>query len=132
MGATKNDDEVMCVYCFCMAGLGEACSHIAALLFAAQTNIELKSQFTCTSLSCSQSFQSVPFAEITQIDFSSPVQKSKCLMKTTEPDSSFSASEVQQTEKRTPLVSKLNEEDKYASLKELYNLEAALYFITDC
>ena len=43
---TKNDGEVMCVH---MAGLGGACSHIATLLFAAQTNTELKSQIMCTS-----------------------------------------------------------------------------------
>jgi len=30
--ATKSDGEVVCAHCSCMAGLGEACSHIAALL----------------------------------------------------------------------------------------------------
>lgn len=99
--ATKNDGEVMCAHCSCMAGLGEACSHIAALLFAAQTNTELKTQFTCTSFPCSwlpPSFRSVPFAEIAQIDFSSASQKRKCLMKTSEASSS-SSDEFQQVKK---------------------------------
>ena len=55
-----------------MAGLGEACSHIAALLFAVETNAQLKTQFPSTSLLCTwllPSFQSVTFAEIAHIDF---------------------------------------------------------------
>ena len=72
----------------------------------------------CTSLPCSwlpPSFQSVPFAEIAQIDFSFPAQKCKCL---TEPDSSSNANEVQQAKKRT-LVSKPNKEDKNYFFEEL-------------
>ena len=30
---------ILCVHCNCMAGLGEACSHIAALLFAVEKHI---------------------------------------------------------------------------------------------
>ena len=51
--ATKENGEVLCGHCTCMAGLGEACSHIAAVLFAAQINTETKRQFTSTSLPCS-------------------------------------------------------------------------------
>ena len=97
--ATKNDGEVMCAHCSCMAGLGEACSHIAALLFAAQTNTELKGQFACTSLPCSwlpSSFRTVPFAEIAKIDFSSASQKRKRLMKNGEADGSSASDELQQ------------------------------------
>ena len=36
--ATKQQGEVLCTHCSCMASLGEACSHIVALLFAAETN----------------------------------------------------------------------------------------------
>ena len=50
--ATKQQGEVLCAHCTCMAGLGEACSHIAALLFAVETNTQLKSQFASTSLPC--------------------------------------------------------------------------------
>ena len=51
--ATKQQGEVLCAHCSCMVGLGEACSHIAALLFAAETNTQLKGQFASTSLPCS-------------------------------------------------------------------------------
>jgi len=63
-----------------MAGLGEACSHIAAVLFAAQINTETKHQFTSTSLPCSwlpPSFRTVKFDEISSIDFATPHQKRK-------------------------------------------------------
>ena len=63
-----------------MAGLGEACSHIAAVLFAAQINTETKHQFTSTSLPCSwlpPSFRTVKFDEISSINFVTPHQKRK-------------------------------------------------------
>ena len=34
--ATKENGQVLCGHCTCMAGLGEACSHVAAMLFAAK------------------------------------------------------------------------------------------------
>ena len=51
--ALNQTGEVMCAQCTCMAGIGEACSHIAALLFAAEANTQAKQQFTSTSLPCS-------------------------------------------------------------------------------
>ena len=33
-----------------MAGIGEACSHIAGVLFAAEANTQVKQQQSCTSL----------------------------------------------------------------------------------
>ena len=61
-----------------MAGLGEACSHIAALLFTLEANTQMKKRLSCTSLPCSwlpPSFRSVPYAPISEIDFSTPRQK---------------------------------------------------------
>ena len=55
-----------------MAGIGEACTHIAALLFTAEANTQVKSQFSCTSL-----FRKVPHAEISQIDFTTTKHKHK-------------------------------------------------------
>jgi len=78
--ATKESGEVLCGHSTCMAGLGEACSHIASVLFAAQTNTETKSQFSSTSLPCSwlpPTFRSVKFDEISNIDFATPQHKRK-------------------------------------------------------
>ena len=115
----------------CMAGLGEACSHIAALLFAAQTNTELQGQFACTSLPCSwlpSSFRTVPFAEIAKIDFSSASQKRKRLMKNGEADGSSASDELQQQMKKSSIVSKPSEEDKHAFLRNCHNLVVVLLF----
>ena len=78
--ATRQNGVVLCAHCTCMAGIGEACSHVAALLFAAEANTQLKSQHSSTSLPCSwlpPSFRSVPFAEESDIDFTSPSLKRK-------------------------------------------------------
>ena len=77
---TKADGEVITGHCTCMAGLGEACAHVAAVLFAAEANSIMKRQFTSTSLPCSwlpPTFRSVKFAEIKAIDLSTPQHKRK-------------------------------------------------------
>ena len=54
-----------------MAGLGDACSHIAAVLFALEANTQVKKSMSYTSLPCTwllPSFQSVTYAPITKID----------------------------------------------------------------
>ena len=76
--AIKQTGEVMCAHCTCMAGIGEACSHIAALLFTAEANTQAKQQFASTSLPCSwipPSYRSVDFSEMSNIDFTTPNKK---------------------------------------------------------
>ena len=70
----------MCAHCTSMAGNGEACTHITALLFTAKANTQVKSQFSCTSLPFSwlpPSFRKVPYAEVSQIDFTTTKHKPK-------------------------------------------------------
>ena len=77
---TKSDGEVITAHCTCMGGLGEVCSHVAAVLFAAEANSLTKLQFSSTSLPCSwlpPTFRSVNFSEINGIDFSTPQHKRK-------------------------------------------------------
>ena len=78
--AINVDCEVLCVHCTCMAGLGEACSYVAAVLFAAEVNSITKRQFNLTFLPCSwllPTFRSVQFAEVHNIDFTTPQHKRK-------------------------------------------------------
>ena len=66
-----------------MAGLGEACSHIAALLFAAEAYTKLSKDYSCTSESCRwlpPSMQNVKYAPISDINFSAPFSKKKKMM----------------------------------------------------
>ena len=78
-----------------MAGIGEACFHIAAVLFTIEANTNMKQQFSCTSLPCSwlpSSFRSVTFTEISKMDFSTPTSKRiQCQKKTDEHEESESA-----------------------------------------
>ena len=76
--AINQSGVVVCAHCNCMAGNGEACSHLASLLFTVKANTQIKEQFSCISLPCSwlpSSFRSVPFSEIYKIDFSRPQHK---------------------------------------------------------
>ena len=70
---------IMCSPCTCMAGLGGACSHIAALLFAAEAHNRLKDT-SCTSQPCvwlSPKMKNVAYAPISDINFTAPTTKRK-------------------------------------------------------
>ena len=78
--AVEENGEVLCAHCNCMAGLGEVCSHVAALLFTAEANTQVKNRTSSTSLPCAwlpPSFQTVPFAQVADIDFTTPRSKRK-------------------------------------------------------
>ena len=51
--AVEKIGSVLCSHCNCMAGLGEACSHIAAVLFALEANMQERKSMSSTSLPCS-------------------------------------------------------------------------------
>ena len=66
----------ICAHCSCMAGQGEACSHISALLFAAEAYTSLIKDTACTSRPyewLSPNFKNVNYAPICNIDFSAPI-----------------------------------------------------------
>ena len=47
------DGTVICAHCNCMAGAGDACSHVAALLYAVMAKANLTKETACTSVKCS-------------------------------------------------------------------------------
>lgn len=49
----KQNGEILCAHCTCMAELGEAHSHIAAVLFTAEANTKTKASLSSTSMPCS-------------------------------------------------------------------------------
>ena len=74
----KLDGEVVCAHCTCIAGVGEACSHIGATLFALETSIKLLKNTACTSMPCEwlrTSAQKIEYAEGASIEFVSPRRK---------------------------------------------------------
>ena len=81
-----------------MAGLGEACSHIAALLFTTE-GTQTKKRLTCTSLPLSSlpsTFRTVPFAKLADTDFSTPLQKWKKITLLNKDESSRSSQPIKQ------------------------------------
>ena len=76
----KSNGEVVAAHCTFMAGIGEACSHIAAVLFAVEANTQVKQQQSCTSFPCAwlpPSFRTVEYMPVSDIDFRTPKHKRK-------------------------------------------------------
>ena len=51
--ASLKNGAISCVHCNCMAGAGEACSHIGALLYAIMAGVHVRDETACTSVACS-------------------------------------------------------------------------------
>ena len=49
--AVRKSGSVECGHCTCMAGLGETCSHISALLYWLETAVRVHDQTMCASKS---------------------------------------------------------------------------------
>ena len=77
--AALNNGKLVCAHCTCMAGLGEACSHIAALLFAMEANTRYRNSLSCTSELCAWLPPSigtnVKYATASDMDFTTPDSK---------------------------------------------------------
>ena len=76
----EKSGTIICGHCDCMAGLGEACSQVAGILFTLEANAQARKSLSCTSMPHSwlpPSFRSVAFAAISDIDFSDPERRMK-------------------------------------------------------
>ena len=64
-----------------MAGLGEVCTHVAAVLFFLETSARLRSKNTCTQEKCQlviPTFQkNIPYAPVKDLDFTSSMGKKR-------------------------------------------------------
>ncbi|EEC18278.1 conserved hypothetical protein, partial [Ixodes scapularis] len=78
----KPDGQVQGAHCTCMAGLGEACSHVGAVLFYLEAVVRRTSSLACTDQANAwlpprmQVLECVPIAKI---DFSSAKMKKRIL-----------------------------------------------------
>ena len=107
--SVERSGTVICGHCDCMAGLEEACSQIAAILFTFEVNVQATKSFSCTSMPCSwlpPSFKSVPFAAISDIDISDPERRMKA-SSCSEPSSS--TANTTGLQKLAPTKSELDE-----------------------
>lgn len=90
--------EILTAHCACMAGAGEVCSHIAAVLFAVEAHVRVRSAVSCTGKENSwlpPSTKNVEFKKMSDIDFCSSKTKKRKLdgilqeQNQTTPNSSF-------------------------------------------
>ena len=57
--AARNEGTVVTAHCNCMAGLGGACSHVGAILFAVEAGVRIKrSMQVVNANSCDRCFLS--------------------------------------------------------------------------
>ena len=72
---------MLAAHCDCMAGLGEACTHVAALLFAVEANVRTREMKTVTQEKAYwmllSSLKKVNYSPIANIDFTSAKTKAK-------------------------------------------------------
>ena len=72
----KQSGIVACAHCTCMAGLGEVCSHIAAVLFLMEANTKLRHHAPHFHASgFHQACGVYPYAPIAEIDFTTTTLK---------------------------------------------------------
>lgn len=71
----KSTGEVICGHCTCMAGLAETCSHIGALLYWTEYQVQRQTAVTSTSKPNEwlqpKTIKQVPFLRLEDIDFTS-------------------------------------------------------------
>lgn len=78
----NGDGSVATAHCTCMAGAGEACSHVGATLFAVETAVRIRDSSTCTQMSnkwLPAYTPSVEYKRIRDIDFTSSKSKKRRL-----------------------------------------------------
>ena len=75
--------EICCAHCNCMAGLGETCTHIAAVLFYVEAVVRMQGARACTQSQCAwvipSYMKSIDYVPIRKIDFTSASGKKRKL-----------------------------------------------------
>ena len=110
--------EILCAHCNCMAGAGEACSHVVALLYTIMAGVMMNQQTSCTSLSCQWLTPSIAIVSycrcISEIHFSKPCTSLKRVMSCT--DSEVVLSSKEKRSKCCPCPS-VDENEFYSELE---------------
>lgn len=77
----KRDGQIAAAHCTCMAGLGETCTHVAALLFYIEAAVKIRDSKTCTEVPAywklPSVFQKASYEELRNIDFASAASMKK-------------------------------------------------------
>ena len=86
----NSDGEITSAHCTCMAGLGECCSHIGAILFALETSTRMRKEATVTDVPAywmfpSQANLDTPYKKVKDMNLESAAKKRKSSTDMTEP-----------------------------------------------
>ena len=81
----EENGEIYCAHCNCIAGLGETCTHVAAMLFYLETVVRMKGTRTCTQSQCAwvipSYVKSVDYQPIKILTSHLPMEKNENLMR---------------------------------------------------
>ena len=84
----EKEGEIMAAHCNCMAGLGEACSHVASLMFYIDAAVRIRDSKTVTQEKAywmlPSALDKVDYVPVSDMDFSSPSTKKRKLDKNIE------------------------------------------------
>ena len=77
----KLNGSVICGHCTCMAGQGETCSHVGAILYWLETRVRVREQTACTSQEntwmAPTAMKDAPYLRLNEIDFTTAEKKMK-------------------------------------------------------
>jgi len=110
--------ETINAHCSCMAGLGETCSHIGALMFYIQMTSEYckrNLENACTSTACTwlpPSIKNVRYLPLSEIDFTDPHEK---FTNATEP-TLLNAEEGQSLNTKSTITAPTKEEQSFFTI----------------
>ncbi|XP_035689579.1 uncharacterized protein LOC118424879 [Branchiostoma floridae] len=80
----EENGNILLAHCDCMAGVSEACSHIGAILFAAEVGARLRNSTSCTDVesywSAPTYVRNIPYLPASGMDFQSAKKKHALLM----------------------------------------------------
>ena len=78
----RSNGSVVSGHCTCMAGQGETCSHVGALLYWMEARVRIRENTPCTSQEnkwlMPSSVKDIPYLMLKDIDFTSAEKKMKC------------------------------------------------------
>ena len=78
----QQDGKILAAHCNCMAGLGEACTHISAMFFSIEATVKVREAMTVTdskSYWLPASVKGVDYSKVRDIDFTSAKTKKKTI-----------------------------------------------------
>ena len=86
----KSSGSVVCGHCTCMAGQGETCSHVGAVLYWVETRVRIREQTSCTSKENTwimpMAVKDIPYLKLEQIDFVTAEKNMKLCENATAPE----------------------------------------------